>query len=211
MVRVRATLYLAVYHPSVRVGDKPLENTTSNFIFQLNTCGYGPYVTSSLTRGWVYRLQSLLVLASAVILRSKSHGTHNHILLSQIRDSHNLEGQVPIFISLRNSVARLYRRALGSLLVALYDSHGYGGGIQSWLHTRFWLTHTSVIRKLAYVLWHDGWKLEQWKNMWSFLGNGTVNMFPRQQMLTQQRRTQCFLGSPCWGYITWANWPELHC
>jgi hypothetical protein len=25
--------------------------TTSNFIFQLNTCGYSPYVTSSLTRG----------------------------------------------------------------------------------------------------------------------------------------------------------------
>jgi hypothetical protein len=29
----------------------PLRLTTSNFIFQLNTCGYSPYVTSSLTRG----------------------------------------------------------------------------------------------------------------------------------------------------------------
>jgi hypothetical protein len=25
----------------------------SNFIFQLNTCGNSPYVTSSLTRGWI--------------------------------------------------------------------------------------------------------------------------------------------------------------
>jgi hypothetical protein len=46
----------------------PLRLTISNFIFQLNTCGYSPYVTSSLTRGCVCRLQLLLVLARAVIL-----------------------------------------------------------------------------------------------------------------------------------------------
>jgi hypothetical protein len=86
----------------------PLRLTTSNFIFQLNTCGYSPYVTSSLMRGWVCRLQLLLVLASAVILRSESHGTHDHILLSQIQDSPNLEIQVPVFISPRNRVAWLY-------------------------------------------------------------------------------------------------------
>jgi hypothetical protein len=70
----------------------------------------------------------LLVLARAVILRSESRGTHHHILLSQIRDSRNLEDQVPVFISLRNRVARLYPQALGSLFVASYDSRGYGGG-----------------------------------------------------------------------------------
>jgi hypothetical protein len=31
----------------------PLRLTTSNFIFQLNTCGHSPYVTFSLTRGRV--------------------------------------------------------------------------------------------------------------------------------------------------------------
>jgi hypothetical protein len=67
----------------------PLRLTTRNF-FQLNTCGYSPYVTSSLTRGWVSRLWLLLVLASAVIFRSQSRGTHNHILLTQTRDSPNL-------------------------------------------------------------------------------------------------------------------------
>jgi hypothetical protein len=56
-----------------------LRLTTSNFIFRLNICGYSPYVTSSLTRGWVCRLQLLLVLASAVILRFESRGTHDHI------------------------------------------------------------------------------------------------------------------------------------
>jgi hypothetical protein len=36
-----------------------------------------------------------MVLVSAVILESESHGARDHILLSQIRDSSNLEGQVP--------------------------------------------------------------------------------------------------------------------
>jgi hypothetical protein len=71
---------------------------TSNFILQLNTCGYSCYVILSLTKGQVCRLQLLLVLARAVILRSESHGTHDHILLSQIRDSPNLEGQVPPYL-----------------------------------------------------------------------------------------------------------------
>jgi hypothetical protein len=62
----------------------PLRPTTSNFIFQLNTCGYSLYVTSSLTRRWICPLELLLVLASAVILRSESRGTQDHILLSQI-------------------------------------------------------------------------------------------------------------------------------
>jgi hypothetical protein len=55
--------------------------------------------------GWVCRLQLLLVLASAVILRSESRRTHDHILLSQFRDSPNRKNQVPVFISPRNRVA----------------------------------------------------------------------------------------------------------
>jgi hypothetical protein len=107
----------------------PLRLMMSNFIFQLNTCRNSPYVTSSLMRGWVGHLQLLLVLANAVILRSESHGTHDHILLSQIRDSPNLEDQVPVFVSPRNRVARLYPQELDSLFVASCDSQGYGGGI----------------------------------------------------------------------------------
>jgi hypothetical protein len=77
------------------------------FFFKLNPCGHIPYVTSSLTRRWVCRLQLLLVLASAVILRSDSRGTRDHILLSQIRDSPNLEDQVPV--SPRDRVIRWSR------------------------------------------------------------------------------------------------------
>jgi hypothetical protein len=69
----------------------PLRLTTSVFFFQPNSCG----VTSSLKRRWVCRLQSLLVFASAVILGSKSRATHDHNLLSQIRDSPNLGGSGP--------------------------------------------------------------------------------------------------------------------
>jgi hypothetical protein len=122
-VRVRVTIRLAVYLHSVQLGDKPLE-TQDHYFFQLNSCDYSPYVTSYLTRGWVCRLQLLLVLVSAVIFRSQPRGTNDHILLSQIRDFLNLEGQIPVFISPRNRVAQLYPEALGSLFVAFYDSGG---------------------------------------------------------------------------------------
>jgi hypothetical protein len=79
-VSVRVTLRLAVYGKSVHLGAKPLE-THDQYFLQMITCGYSPYVTSSLTRGWVCRLQLLLALARAVIFRSESRGTHNHILL----------------------------------------------------------------------------------------------------------------------------------
>jgi hypothetical protein len=100
----------------------PLRPTTRIFIFQLHTCCHSPYVTSSLTRGWVCHLQLLLALTSAVVLRSKSRRTHDYILLSQIRESPNLEGEVPVFISPRNGVTQLYSQPLGSPFVASYDS-----------------------------------------------------------------------------------------
>jgi hypothetical protein len=54
---------------------RPLRPMTSIFFFQLNTCCYSIYVTSSLMRGWVCHLQILLAVASKVILGSKSCGT----------------------------------------------------------------------------------------------------------------------------------------
>jgi hypothetical protein len=86
-------------------------------------------------KGRVCHLQLLLALTSAVILRSKSHRTHDHILLSQIRDSPKLEGQVPVFTPPRNRVAQLYPKALGSLFVTSYNLQGYDGGIRTHLHT----------------------------------------------------------------------------
>jgi hypothetical protein len=62
----------------------PLRFTTSNFIFQLNACCYSPYVTFSLTRGWVCNLQLLLVLASVDILSSESRGTRFTVLDSRL-------------------------------------------------------------------------------------------------------------------------------
>jgi hypothetical protein len=76
-------------------------------------------------------------LAIAVILWSESRGTHDQILLSQIRDFPNPEGQVPVFISSRNRMAQLYPQALRSLFVASYDSQSYGGGIRTCPHTGY--------------------------------------------------------------------------
>jgi hypothetical protein len=73
-------------------------------------------------------------IARAVIRGSDSRGTHDHIIPSQIRDSPNLEGHVPVFISTRKNVAQLYSQALGSLFIASYDSQGYGRGIRTRFH-----------------------------------------------------------------------------
>jgi hypothetical protein len=100
VVRVRELLY----RQSLRLCDNPLRLTTSNFIFQPNTCGYSPYVTSSLTRGWVWRLQLLLVSPAQSFSGRRPRGTHDHILLFQIRDSPKLGGQVPVFISPRTGL-----------------------------------------------------------------------------------------------------------
>jgi hypothetical protein len=64
------------------------------FFFQINTCGYSTCAASSLTRGWVCRLQ-LLALASTVIIRSELSGTLNQVLISQIRDSPKPGGSGP--------------------------------------------------------------------------------------------------------------------
>jgi hypothetical protein len=99
---------------------------------QLRVCWCGE---PSLTRGEVYRLQLLLALVGLVTLGFERRENHDRNLLSQIQNSRNLEGQVPIFISPRNRVAQLYPQALASLAVASYGLQGYGGGIRTRLHT----------------------------------------------------------------------------
>jgi hypothetical protein len=84
----------------------------------------------------------------------------DHILLSQIRDSPNLEGQVPVFISPRNRMARLYPQVLGSLFVASYDSQGYSGDIRNRLHAGCRSdddgVHTLRQESLTYIRCHTG-------------------------------------------------------
>jgi hypothetical protein len=83
--RVRVTLQLTVYRQSVRLGAEPLETHDQHFFLQMNTRIYSPYVTTSLTSGWVCRLQFLLALTSAVILWSESRGTRDRV--STVPDS----------------------------------------------------------------------------------------------------------------------------
>jgi hypothetical protein len=77
----------------------------TKFLLLSDSYGFVDVEVPSLMRGQVWRLQLLLVLASAVVLRSVSSGTHDQILLSQIRGFFNLGSQVPVFISPRNRVA----------------------------------------------------------------------------------------------------------
>jgi hypothetical protein len=120
LIRVRVTLRLAVYRQSVRLGDKPLETHNQNFFFTSPAHSFsGPSPAGLMT------------------------------LLSQIRDSPNPEGEVPVFISPRNRVVQLYPQALCSLFVASYDSQGYGGSIRSRLHT--W-ENFSILKQVVYIV-----------------------------------------------------------
>jgi hypothetical protein len=133
-------VYLGVKHPS-RAYDQIFIT-----VIQLRVCWCGAL---SLTRERVCRLQLLLGLASAVILGSGSRGTRDHILLSQLRDSPKMEGQVPVFISPRDRVVQLYPQTLGSLFVTSYDSQGYGGGIRTCLHLRSLLLLCAAYKHLG--------------------------------------------------------------
>jgi hypothetical protein len=73
-----------------------------------------------LTRGLVCAFQFLLGIASAAFLRSECHGVHEHSLLSLFLRLPNLEGQVPVYISPRNTVAQLHPRTLGCFEEFIY-------------------------------------------------------------------------------------------
>jgi hypothetical protein len=97
-------------------------------------------------KGRICRLHLLLALARAFIIESESRGAYDRILLYQIRDLSNLQGQVPLFMSPRNRVGQLYPHELGSLFVASYVSQGCGGGIRTRLHAGLTATHRVRVR-----------------------------------------------------------------
>jgi hypothetical protein len=74
------------------LGVKPHLGPKTRFLLQSNKLWICSCGAPSLTRGRACRLQLLLTLANAVTLGSEFCWTHDHILLSQVRDSPNLEG-----------------------------------------------------------------------------------------------------------------------
>jgi hypothetical protein len=72
---------------------------TAFFFFQLNTYGYSPYLTSSLTRRMGLSFTIAAGRRQCKYSRIQIPQDSRHILLSQIRDPPNLENQVRIFIS----------------------------------------------------------------------------------------------------------------
>jgi hypothetical protein len=122
-VKVKVTSQLTVSR-SACFGDKaPIWGPKIRFLLvrQLRVCwGRAP----SLMRGRVCRLQLLLTFASAVNLASGSHGTHDHILVSQIRDSPNLVGYFFFFLvgPTRGSLLPLRSIGLSFLSFLIKDS-----------------------------------------------------------------------------------------
>jgi hypothetical protein len=82
--------------PSPHLGPK------TTFLLLSDSCGFVDVRLPLRLEDGSVSLQFQLTLASAVFLGTKSCGTHAYILLSKIRHFPNLEGQVTIFISLRN-------------------------------------------------------------------------------------------------------------
>jgi hypothetical protein len=105
-VKAKVTLRLTVSRPVFSWCQAPTWGPRPDFYYsQLPVCWRRE---TSLRRGRVCRLQLLLAFASAVILGSGAHGTRDHILLSQNRDSPKLEDEFPVFISPRNRMTQLY-------------------------------------------------------------------------------------------------------
>jgi hypothetical protein len=158
-VRVRVTLRLAVYRQSLRLGDKPLKAHDQNFYFP----------TKHL------RLWSLCNIhsdermgVSFTIAAGPRQRSHSQICVPQdswpyftVSDSKlpQLAGPRHRIYIPRNRMARLYPQALGSLLVASYNSQVsgshptlrllslFGNSSQQWLFLynvftrRFLVTH----------------------------------------------------------------------
>jgi hypothetical protein len=84
----------------------------------------------------------MLVLASAFILRSESRRTHDHILLSQIRDSPNAAHESslmlgpkvcrPVYLGIKHpsgAYDQIFITVRRLRVVVSYDSQDYCGGI----------------------------------------------------------------------------------
>jgi hypothetical protein len=112
----------------------PFWAPTPDFCYCQTLAGF-LYGAPSLSRGWICRLQRCWPSPAQSFSGPSPAGLTTIFLLPPIRDSPNLEGQVPVFISPRNRVAQLFPQALGSLFVASRHSEGYGGGIGTRLHT----------------------------------------------------------------------------
>jgi hypothetical protein len=69
--------------------------------------------------------------------------------LSRNRDSPYLEGQVPVFISPRDTVVQLYSRPLSSLFLASYNSQGYVEGTLTRLNAGMQLTPVCSTRLVS--------------------------------------------------------------
>jgi hypothetical protein len=84
-VKVKVMLRPTVCRP-LCLGVKTHLRPKTKFLLLSDICGFVHVGPPSLARGRVCRLQLLLDYDEAVIFCSKSRRTHEHILLSQIRD-----------------------------------------------------------------------------------------------------------------------------
>jgi hypothetical protein len=123
--------YFTTNGQSVYLGFEPIQGLVNRYYFLSVGCCLKIAVLflwgalSDERKGLQFAVQSL---------NGPSRAEPVTILYCLIRDSPNLKGQVPVFISPRNRVAQLNLRAQGSLYVTSYDLQGHGAGILTRLH-----------------------------------------------------------------------------
>jgi hypothetical protein len=128
------TLRLLVLRQSV-LAPNPLRLTASMFFFQLDTCGHSPYVTSSLTRGWVCRLQLQLypsVQGGPDIPPGTEFPFRRLLLLAGLRSRysnpppHGRNQFLKVKVTLRLTVSQSVSQSVLVMTryLLLFDSHG---------------------------------------------------------------------------------------
>jgi hypothetical protein len=131
-VRVSVTLRLTLYSQSVRLGAQPLE-THDQYFFQLNTCGYSPYVTSCLTRGWSV-IYNYCWLSPAQSFSGPSPVGHMTIFYCLEVETSPTWRTRYLYLYAPETGWPSYILGTEYPFMASYEAQGYGNGVRTRLH-----------------------------------------------------------------------------
>jgi hypothetical protein len=182
------------------LASRSLRLTTSDFIFQLKPCCFRPYVTSSMTRGWMCRLQLLLGLASSVILLSQIRGSPTRRASSPYL---NPSGTGQTDYTPRHQGLFSLPPTTTRITVEVFDP------ACTWdSFTRFTWRHP--VSRLYSVWWYGAWlklDMNDFGRKWLWLNQGTVRRLNEGTEKPLGQIILCHSQDSNWGRYSYRNLP----